>query len=112
MQSDNQDQEIARCMQFILGEICCKINNTKVEIKQWLETELKEEEWIDAHIRYKKAYLGELLKQQIYYMEVLNTYMRTGEILHTYEIFRRSEKLRDENFENKLDQMVERCINE
>lgn len=90
--AEQQKQEEAKGIQFILGEICYKIEQVTAEIKRWKSVEANGS-WVELHIQNKKSYLYQLIRQKIMFTEGLTTFIESGIILEPYEIVKNSEKL-------------------
>lgn len=111
MANNQAKEQEAGCIQFIIGEISSKIENTRIEIRKWMQMETKEG-WIDIHIQFKKQYLKELFKQKIMFTEGVNNFIQTGIILYPHEIYAKSERMTNEDFEFKLEEMLDACLSE
>lgn len=106
-----KNEEIARRIQFIIGELCYKIENTRTEIRRWSQGDTRSG-WIQIHIQNKKQHLKQLFKQKMMYLEGLDTYMKTGEIKQTYEIYAEVEEKQKESLEVTLAEKVIAYLNE
>lgn len=102
-------EEEAHKIQFIIGEICWKIENMVGEIKSW-EKVLTNESYVGIHVQNKKTHLRQLLHQKTLFTEALTEFIQTGEISEQYEVVRTSEKLNYNNQTETLEQMLEDCL--